>query len=206
MSTKIENGVYWSHSIRVGTYMFAMCQILIHCGYISNYNEHTAQDYLIAGMYHDIGKERIPTRILLKSTPLTDKEWEILRQHPVFGAEWFDKAISLTPAFMNRSTEAEEIVRSAILYHHERWDGNGYPNQISKESIPLAARVCSIADTFDAVTHTRPYQMKRSSESAIQILSEGAGTQFDNELISIMLEHQSEWITSTDNIARPAMV
>jgi HD-GYP domain-containing protein (c-di-GMP phosphodiesterase class II) len=116
---------------------------------------------------HDIGKVGIPESILCKTTPLTELEWVVMRSHPNQGA----RIVEPIP-FMG---EAVEIVRS----HHERFDGTGYPRGLEGEEIPLAARIFSIADSFDAMTSDRPYRSALSTDEAVAEILAGSGTQFD---------------------------
>jgi ribonuclease P protein subunit RPR2 len=116
---------------------------------------------------HDIGKVGIPESILCKAGPLTELEWVVMRSHPNQGA----RIVEPIP-FMG---EAVDIVRS----HHERFDGGGYPRGLRGEEIPLAARIFSIADSFDAMTSDRPYRSALTTEEAVAEIRGAAGTQFD---------------------------
>ena len=130
----------------------------------------------IAAYLHDLGKVGIPDEILKKAGPLTDAEYAIVKTHPSIGS----KLIAGHPL--------AELVFSATSEHHERLDGKGYPNGLHGNQLSLATRVVSIADTFDAMTSTRPYRKGISVEQALGRLEEGAGTQFDAELVGHMCE------------------
>lgn len=126
-----------------------------------------------AAPMHDIGKIGIPDKILLKKGKLDEDEWALMRQHPRFGAEIIGKHESGLLAM------AYEVA----LAHHERWDGQGYPDGIKGENIPLSARVVAIADVFDALTTERPYKTAWSVEAATDYIQQNAGTHFDPELV-----------------------
>lgn len=125
---------------------------------------------------HDIGKVGIPERVLSKTGPLSDEEWAIMRAHPAIGAQIVEPIRFLG--------DAVEIVRT----HHEWFDGTGYPRGLRGEEIPLAARIFSIADSFDAMTSDRPYRRALPLERALEEIREGAGTQFDPAVVRAFLE------------------
>jgi HD-GYP domain-containing protein (c-di-GMP phosphodiesterase class II) len=129
---------------------------------------------------HDIGKVGIPERVLCKAGPLSDPEWEVMRAHPAIGAQIVEPISFLAGAV--------EIVRC----HHERWDGRGYPGGLAGEEIPLAARIFSVADSFDAMTSDRPYRRAMSLEAALAEVRAGAGTQFDPRVVAAFLELAAE--------------
>lgn len=118
-------------------------------------------------MLHDIGKVAIPEAILSKPSPLTDDEWEIMKTHPMLGGK-----ILAPIAFLHRAIPIVEC-------HHERWDGKGYPRGLAGEDIPLAARIFSVVDAYDALTSNRPYRQAMRPEEACNEILASAGTQFD---------------------------
>ncbi|MGQ9533347.1 MAG: HD domain-containing phosphohydrolase [Desulfotomaculales bacterium] len=126
-----------------------------------------------AGLLHDIGKIGIRDAVLLQPGPLDEEAWEQMRRHPVIGAEI---VAQMEP---RRLTEP---VRLAVLHHHERWDGSGYPAGLAGEEIPLLARVIALADAFDAMTSDRPYRRALGREEALAEIRKNAGRQFDPEL------------------------
>lgn len=133
----------------------------------------------LAAMFHDIGKVGIPDCVLLKPGRLDPKEQKIVQEHPVKSGE----IIGLIDAFKN--------VVPGVRHHHERMDGEGYPDRLSGSQIPLASRIILVADTFDAMTSTRPYRNALSVEIAYAELERYAGTQFDPEFVKVFLrEHQ----------------
>jgi putative two-component system response regulator len=112
------------------------------------------------GVLHDIGKLGIPDEVLLKNGPLTDDEWKLMRQHTVIGARLCSGLRSMR--------ETVPIIR----YHHERWDGSGYPDGLSGDSIPLLARIFQIVDIYDALANERPYKKALAQDEIIRILEE----------------------------------
>lgn len=134
----------------------------------------------IAARVHDIGKIGIGNESLHKGGPLNDEEWEMMRQHPVIGEQL------LSPYRQFRHEAA--IVRS----HHERWDGKGYPDRIRAHQIPVGARIIAVADTFDAMTSSRPYRPALSRDFAIEEIRKNAITQFDPQVVASFLEVMDE--------------
>lgn len=126
-------------------------------------------------MLHDIGKIRVPDAILLKPGNLDEKEWEIMRQHPLYAREMLQGIRILE--------EALEIP----LYHHERWDGTGYPYGLKGEAIPLYARIFAVADVWDALTSDRPYRPAWTKEAARDYIQKQAGHQFDPQVVEAFL-------------------
>jgi len=127
-------------------------------------------------LLHDIGKMGIPDTILQKPGKLTDEEWQIMRQHPVFAFEWLSPIQYLQPAL--------EIPYA----HHERWDGTGYPRGLVGEQIPLAARIFAIVDVWDALNSDRPYRKAWSKEKVLTHIKDGSGKHFDPRVVDAFLE------------------
>ncbi len=123
-------------------------------------------------LLHDVGKIGIPDAILFKNGPLNAAEWAIMRQHPIIGYRMCMKVRSL-----------QKAAREIVLCHHEQWDGNGYPQGLRGEEIPLGARIFAVADTLDAMTSDRPYRAALSFEEAAAELQKYAGTQFDPQVV-----------------------
>lgn len=130
----------------------------------------------LLALLHDIGKVAIPPSILKKPGPLTPAEWEEMRRHPEIGYR-----------IAQESTELASI-SNLILSHHERWDGKGYPRGLVGEDIPLACRIISVVDAFDAMTNNRVYRKAMSVEEAITEIKKNAGTQFDPKIVEVFLE------------------
>jgi len=139
-----------------------------------------------ASSLHDIGKIAVPDAILKKPGRLTDEEYEAMKAHSAVGAELVQRITRF---------EAEDYRKcyyETVRHHHERWDGNGYPDRLAGENIPLSARAVALADTYDAITNTRVYRVGMSHEEAINIIFKCKGTQFDPVLVDVLLEIQDD--------------
>ena len=140
-------------------------------------------DVVRSAPLHDIGKINIPDEVLNKPGKLTDKEFEIMKTHTTAGKRIIENAIS-TVKGDNYLKEA----RNMAAYHHERWDGKGYPEGIHGEVIPLSARIMAVADVFDALTSPRIYKPAFPLDKALNILEEGKGTQFDPKCVEVFFD------------------
>ena len=121
---------------------------------------------------HDIGKVGIPDHILAKREPLSMEDWELIHAHPNLGVAILKHVESLKDCL------------AAVQYHHERYDGTGYPAGLKGDNIPLDARILAVADSYDAMTSLRPYRQEKSTdEQAIEELKRCAGTQFDPAIV-----------------------
>ncbi|MCR5772022.1 MAG: HD domain-containing protein [Butyrivibrio sp.] len=141
---------------------------------------------------HDIGKIKIPDAILNKPGKLTKEEFEIMKLHSVYGGEIIDELIeSITQA------SYLETARDIALYHHERWDGTGYPKGLKEKDIPLSARIMAIADVFDALISDRVYKKAFSFEKAMNIIKEESGTHFDPDIVNA-------FIAASDDVRKTA--
>lgn len=138
---------------------------------------------------HDIGKVAIPDSILLKPGKLTEAEFEVMKTHTLHGADTLSAAMSQFPhvGFL-------KMAHDITLSHHERYDGTGYPNGISDDAIPLAARIVALADVYDALTSKRVYKDAYPHEQASSIIVEGSGTHFDPAIVDAFLDVEQEFI------------
>ena len=156
------------HSIRVATYSRAIARKL-------GWDEERIDNLNMIALLHDIGKIGIKDAILNKPDKLTDEEYEIMKQHTTIGAKIL-KELTILPN-----------VSYGVKYHHERYDGKGYPNGLAGEAIPIEARIICIADAYDAMNSDRAYRTARDEAYIRQELVNGKGTQFDPELVDIFL-------------------
>ncbi|MBF7097309.1 PAS domain-containing protein [Alkalibacter mobilis] len=133
-------------------------------------------DIKTAGVLHDIGKIMVPPELLNKSERLTEEEFEIIKRHPEIGYQ------------ILKSVDEYATLAEVVLYHHERWDGSGYPEGLKGEEIPLFSRIISVADAFEAMTAKRSYQATKTVEAALDELSKNSGSQFDSFVVDTFLK------------------
>lgn len=157
------------HASRVGSHAEAMATRL-------DWSEDRLRELRLGAALHDVGKVNLPPGLLQKPGRLDPEELSAIRAHPVEGA-WLIAGI---PAF--------EPALPYVLFHHERWDGGGYPTGRAGDEIPLEGRVLAIADAFDAMTSLRPYRDRLSSDEAAAEVERCAGTQFDPTLADVFVE------------------
>ncbi len=138
--------------------------------------ENRLSDIEMLALLHDIGKLAIPDSILMKPEKLTDEEFEVIKTHSQKG---YEIAVS-SPNLLN--------IAEGILHHHERWDGRGYPDGLKGEEIPIESRIITIIDSYDVMTNDRPYHKAMTQEKAIEELLRCKGSQFDPELVDLMIE------------------
>lgn len=157
------------HSAEVTHYAMTIAEAL-------GLSEKSLRIVRVAGLLHDVGKIGIPGSILRKPGRLTPDEAEIMKRHPQLGG-----------LLIQEIPDCKEI-RAAVVSHHERWDGTGYPHGLAGEAIPLIARIMAVADALSAMTSDRPYRAGLSMAEAIDELRSGAGAQFDPALVELLLD------------------
>lgn len=157
------------HSERVTMYAVEIARCL-------NWSEKDLGTLNLSALLHDVGKIGIPERVLLKPGKLTAEEFEVMKQHPVIGAE-----------IIKHLKNAQSII-GGIRHHHERWDGMGYPDGLKGEQIPLMARIIQMADSFDAMVSTRPYRKGLSQDEVLREVERCQATQFDPNIADVFLK------------------
>jgi putative nucleotidyltransferase with HDIG domain len=157
------------HSERVASFALAIAKEM-------KFNEYDTEMLKIGCLLHDIGKLGTYDVILEKIEPLTAKEWELIKMHPSQGA-----------AILNPVGQLQKVI-PIIKYHHERFDGTGYPEGLKGQEIPLLARILCVADSFDAMTADRPYRRAMEWEQAFTDLKQKAGIQFDPDVVKAFLK------------------
>lgn len=167
---EIKDSYTASHSKEVRKYSIAISQTM-------GLPEQEVRDIAFAATLHDIGKIGVSHTILNKPGKLTLQEFAVIKQHPVVADE------------VLKNIEELDYIRKIIRHHHEKYDGSGYPDKLMGEEIPLAARIVSVADAFDAMTSDRPYRKALSFSDAIAILMEEKGRQFDPQVVDALIRY-----------------
>ncbi len=153
----------------------SIADLAVSVGRELNLSESALEDLRYGGIFHDVGKIAIPDALINKPGPLTDEEFEVIKQHPAIGAE----ILAPVPFLYG--------VRTIVRHAHEHWDGEGYPEGLSGEQIPLGARIVLAVDAYHAMTSDRPYRQAMSHGDACKELEDNAGTQFDPEVVEALL-------------------
>ncbi|HEX8997023.1 MAG TPA: HD domain-containing phosphohydrolase [Ktedonobacterales bacterium] len=159
-SIRERDRVTYDHCRRVAIYVNRLARF-------TGWPRAAARELALAGLVHDLGKTWVHNEVLLKPAALSQSEREMIERHPITAAQ-------LLWAF-----DMPDIILDAVLSHHERWDGAGYPERRAGEAIPLGARLLSIADVFDVITSPRPYKSAMTVEAARERILDGAGKAFD---------------------------
>lgn len=176
------------HCERVGRYARALADLV-------GYSSKEAADIELAAILHDIGKVGIPDAVLMKPGPLSDDEFEVITRHTLLGAEMLKD---------QRDNPVFDIAYDIALYHHENWDGTGYPYGIAGENIPAAARICAIADVYDALRSKRRYKAAVDHDETLRIMSDGDGRtspqHFDPNMLTIFLNNNERFARIFDEL------
>jgi len=179
-----------NHILRTQNYVRALALRLRSEGYFTDQLSDESIDLLFkAAPLHDIGKIGIPDGILLKKSRLTDEEWTVMKTHTLIGEAVLDAA------HIEHDGEYDVIQKGIKIAgcHHEKWDGSGYPRGLAGESIPLEARIMSVADVYDALVSGRLYKEPWTHERAVQEITSKSGTQFDPIIANIFLMEESHF-------------
>ncbi|HEV2141852.1 MAG TPA: HD-GYP domain-containing protein [Candidatus Dormibacteraeota bacterium] len=169
LGLKVKDREARAHNLRVA-------RLCVHIGRQMSMSASELRILARAGLMHDIGKLGIPAQVLEKHSPLDESEWILMRAHPEMGLTLLDRA----------GQSSREVL--AVLYHHERLDGSGYPYGLKAESIPIEARIVAVADTYDALTSDRPYRHACSQAEARRVLIEEAGSRLDSRAVSALFD------------------
>ncbi len=180
------------HIVRTQSYVEALVQhMAVHSSYASDFSEALQSHIIKAAPLHDIGKVGIPDAILLKPEKLTEHEYETMKEHTRIGGQTINNAISkalgyykeIDQEISSNSLDFLHTARDIALYHHERWDGAGYPDRLSAEAIPLSARMMAVADVYDAMTTKRVYKPAIRHEEVADYIKFNSGKHFDPEVV-----------------------
>jgi len=160
--------VTYDHSRRVATYAQRLARYL-------GWSRRDARDLALAALVHDLGKTWIANDILLKANTLSDEERRTMERHPLIGAR------------ILIGCDVDPFYVETVLYHHEAWNGRGYPAGLKEEEIPLSARILTVADVYDVLTSQRPYKEALSEDAARERLLSGSATSFDPMIVRAFL-------------------
>jgi len=149
---------------------------------------------------HDVGKVAIPDRILLKPGPLDEAEFSLMKEHVVKGRRIIDMMVG---EFGMDQLPHIDILRNIVSYHHEAWDGSGYPLGLAGQAIPLEARIAAVADVFDALTRARVYKPAWSNDEAAAYLRRMSGTKFYTPCVDALLSRPAEMLEIQRRFAEP---
>jgi response regulator RpfG family c-di-GMP phosphodiesterase len=153
--------------------------------YATYITDRYVEDLSLSAVLHDVGKVHIDLALLHKNGKLTEEEFERVKEHARLGGDALGD--------LDRSIKRESFLtlgKEIAYYHHERWDGKGYPKGLAGTDIPLSARIVALADVYDALTSDRPYRKAMSHEEAHALIVEGRGTQFDPDIVDAFLENE----------------
>lgn len=181
-----RSGEMGYHLKRIQEYCRVLCERLKQRDkYKDRLTSGFIEDLVQSSVLHDIGKVTIPDSILFNPRKFRVDEFEIMKQHTIRGGKALEEAANETgeDSFLS-------IGKDVAFYHHERWDGNGYPYSLKEEDIPLAARIVSLADVYDALTTERLYKRAFSHEEAMTMIKEERGRQFDPEVVDAFMDIQ----------------
>ena len=167
--------------LRVSNYAAAVARQM-------NLDEDFVDKLLWASPMHDIGKIGIPDKVLLKPGKLDAEEWAIMQTHCEMGFS----------ILMGSDSGILQMAEVVALTHHEKWDGNGYPQKLKGDAIPLEGRITAIADVFDALTSERPYKKAFSNEKSFDIIREGRGNHFDPAVVDAFFQIEAEILDIKD--------
>jgi response regulator RpfG family c-di-GMP phosphodiesterase len=175
---RLAQAAEW-HDDTTGRHVSRMSRLTQRLALASGMEREQADMLLQASALHDIGKIGIPDRVLLKPARLDAGEWELMKTHTTIGAQ----------LLAGSRSDVIQMAERIALNHHERWDGNGYPHGIAGEEIPYEARICTIADVFDALVSERPYKRAWAVEDALEEIARMSGTAFEPRLVDTFLRH-----------------
>lgn len=181
-----------NHILRTQAYVKILAEELAQTEkYAPLLEPHTVELFVQAAPLHDIGKVSIPDHILNKPGKLNPEEWAVMQTHAKAGADAIWRAIHDEED--RGGLDFLYIAMEIAHYHHEKWDGSGYPDQLAGEQIPLAARLMAVADVFDALVNQRVYKPAFTIEQATEIIREGKGSHFDPDIVDAYLKHLADF-------------
>jgi HD-GYP domain-containing protein (c-di-GMP phosphodiesterase class II) len=186
LGLKVKDREARGHNLRVA-------RLCVHIGRQMSMSASELRVLARAGLMHDIGKLGIPEAVLDKHSPLDESEWILMRTHPEMGLTLLDRI----------GQSSREVL--AVLYHHERLDGSGYPYGLKAEGIPIEARIVAVADTYDALTSDRPYRKACTQAEARRVLVEEAGARLDTRAVAALFSALDSYVSNVNGVANVEM-
>jgi HD-GYP domain-containing protein (c-di-GMP phosphodiesterase class II) len=186
LGLKVKDREARGHNLRVA-------RLCVHIGRQMSMSASELRVLARAGLMHDIGKLGIPEAVLDKHSPLDESEWILMRTHPEMGLTLLDRV----------GQSSREVL--AVLYHHERLDGSGYPYGLKAEAIPIEARIVAVADTYDALTSDRPYRKACTQAEARRVLVEEAGARLDTRAVGALFSALDSYVSNVNGVANVEM-
>jgi HD-GYP domain-containing protein (c-di-GMP phosphodiesterase class II) len=186
LGLKVKDREARGHNLRVA-------RLCVHIGRQMSMSASELRVLARAGLMHDIGKLGIPEAVLDKHSPLDESEWILMRTHPEMGLTLLDRI----------GQSSREVL--AVLYHHERLDGSGYPYGLKAEAIPIEARIVAVADTYDALTSDRPYRKACTQAEARRVLVEEAGARLDTRAVGALFSALDSYVSNVNGVANVEM-
>jgi len=184
-----------NHILRTQGYVHQLALLLQkHPRFETLLNDHYIKLLTRSAPLHDIGKVGIPDYILLKPGQLTPEEWKIMKTHAQLGSD----AIELAEKDAERSVEFLSLAKEIAHWHHEKWDGTGYPDGLAGDTIPVSARIMALADVFDALISRRVYKHPMPQSEVQIIIESGRGRHFDPDMTDAFLAHYSDFCDIAD--------
>ena len=182
LGLKVKDREARGHNLRVA-------RLCVHIGRQMSMSASELRILARAGLMHDIGKLGIPEAVLDKHSPLDESEWILMRTHPEMGLTLLDRI----------GQSSREVL--AVLYHHERLDGSGYPYGLKAEAIPIEARIVAVADTYDALTSDRPYRKACTQAEARRVLVEEAGARLDTRAVGALFSALDSHVSNVNRFS-----
>ena len=179
----LESGLHIRRTVELTRVMVEY--MLQNPDYYAQLTKLKCKSLIKAAALHDVGKIGVPDEVLLKPGKLTPGEFEVIKTHTVIGSDIIDQIFTSDPT---DETGYLARAREICLYHHERWDGKGYPEGLKGGEIPLSARILSVLDVYDALISPRVYKPAFTHEKSVEIIAEGSGTQFDPAIVGAFCE------------------
>jgi putative two-component system response regulator len=190
MATMAEPNEAGHHIQRIGLYVQALAnQLRQNAPYADQWPDATLDAMVRASALHDIGNSAVPDRILLKPGALSQEELDLVRNHPVIGRDIIDQVRRTAGG----TSVLLDMAHQIIYGHHERWDGQGYPQGLANDENPTPALVMAIVDTYDAMTSDRVYRAGMPHDKAIQLIFQERGAQFAPDMVDALIEIQHEF-------------